>query len=532
MQRPMNKDTAFPLWLSVVSILLFASCSGVVERNQETAYSVITPKFRIQSSQKHSINEDIEDREDYVKTAAFLIFPSGRTERVGYSFATSDMHVMPSTKVLAGKNDIYIFANVPETEVKGLVTRSSVEDYMLRKTSFDQWTGVGASAEYGFRMSRVYYNQNIPAGYTETNPYEWKPQIDPAYLNSPLAPVSQYGQDVEGGVLVQRTVGLVRACAKITLSLTGEGVPEISEVTYHSAVGETSLRQLPEGSFATEIPQRTITLKAGSSAQEKRATLYVPERLYKGASPQPRWNKTSDIGEYGVTYITIKMKSGKLYRFPIVRNETKDIVGVPFLQFAKGEVPTIVPDYAVVRNFHYNFNVSVPVEDKELNVSLRVLPWTLIESERSFKRPEYSFKIYVVDKGTSFDTVDSMSPIDAKDISKDVLLPPGKEVIIKFSVKQPRGAIWVSSITNGLFFKLEGEGTGVVVDSDIVGSAPEREYKMRIKPLAEFETEPRYTQFFIAIGGKEIDLSATGKEDCRYIGEGANDRWKIKQVMN
>ncbi len=484
-----------------------------------------------------SINQDFQNWEDWVKTVAFLIIPTGEMERQGFIY-TGHTGKSPAIKVPAGKNDIYIFANVPVFEVDGLLLRSQVEEYMKRKTEFRDWHGVSNATPdaYGFRMSRVYYNQYIPAMHPQSAPYEWIPEATSAV--KPLYPVSSYGTDPVSGI----QVGLVRSCAKITLAFTGPGIDNIKRVSYHAAAKNTTLKQLPEGSLVEEALGQEFVIKSDPTMpSKKKAVLYVPERIASSMTLTPAWNTVSDLGENGINYVMIELNSGRKYTFPIINNGTAAIskaiaeTGKKFLDLAKGGDPNFVPDYSVVRNFHYHHNIYLPAENKEVEIALMVLPWSRIESEMSYARPRYEVRIYRGIEGEG----SGITGEYFKDINEEIVLPDNSNrqptgVTIKVKISAPIGALWTASITNGREFELTGDVNGTIGVDGIVAGVDEW-HTMTLKPRVPFEAEPRYTHFFITVEGKELFLGFKDDglgnmiPDNRFIGDGSAIQWQFKQ---
>ncbi|MGL4328191.1 MAG: hypothetical protein ACRCS7_12070, partial [Tannerellaceae bacterium] len=79
----------------------------------------------------------------------------------------------------------------------------------------------------------------------------------------------------------------------------------------------------------------------------------------------------------------------------------------------------------------------------------------------------------------------------------------------QFILNEPAGAIWAASLTNGNQF--EFDTTNGAVSQGITNSG--YTYKIRIKPR-QLQTVPGVkTDFYITVGGEEIDLNgaATGK---------------------
>ena len=152
------------------------------------------------------------------------------------------------------------------------------------------------------------------------------------------------------------------------------------------------------------------------------------------------------------------------------------------------------------------------------------MPWRLIESELQFTQPEYKCTLKVIDATTN----KIKRTLD--DISQEVLLSPNEIVEVTFKITKPVGAIWSASITNGLNYLFTGNTYDQVVEPDIIGGKPPKTYTFQIKPRQEFTTEPYYTQFYITVDGKELDLDPKRRRDS-YMDGGGSQRWRIKQVM-
>lgn len=504
--------------LNMLLVLSLGSCvfdnNELIEDNTTYISAILRDGYiPVRSQTENSINQDATDYEDRINTLAMLVFPTGKIERTAYHFAPTSAltATIPAKKVTPGKNDIYFFANITEGEVKNLTLRSGVEEYLKKKVTFNTDLNKGATPSLGFPMSRVYYEQDIPAGYTFANPYAWKPNWEGG---GDLKPVSEFGTDP-----IQGKVGLIRTCAKITVDIKGEGLPEVAKVEYVNAVTQYSMKQIEARAF-TDTEFHTLELFTNSgTALNKALVAYVPESLFdtSNSTTAPTWDATMDKGLNGVNYMVITMKSGKTYTVPVIHNGSH--LMTTYIEYAKGAYA----NYDVVRNNHYRFNINLPADGKELQVAYQVMPWNLIESEMSYKRPAYTFALKVVNTRTNEEK-------NYTDLN-EVIVPPDSYVDIKFSISNPVGALWVASITNGQDFKLEGEFKDVINKTEIVGSNPTKEYNMKITPKALFYKEAKYTQFFISVEGKELDLGVKPGEEGKYVGEGSTKRWNIKQVM-
>lgn len=371
----MNKQKFLKTLVVFLCTLGFSSCvyDNELENGCGTYMSAVLSEgyVPLRAQEDHSINVDATDFEDRVNTLAMLVFSTGSDDRSAYHYAAASTVTanIPATRVNPGSNDIYFFANVPEGEVKDLTTRDKVEAYMKETKEFNSALNKGATAALGFPMSRVYYGQNIPEGYTVTNPYGWKPNTDGS---GNLAPVSTY-EDVKDPI--QGKVGLVRTCAKISVNIKGEGVAGVKKVEYVNAFKQHSMKQLEAKTFAdTELQTLELFTNTGATL-DKELVVYVPECLFDiSTASKPSWDTTKDVGVNGVNYLKITMDSEQVYTAPIVHNGNSSVNS--YLEIAKSDRAI----YDIVRNNHYHFNVSVPEDGKELKVVFEVQPWNLIEN--------------------------------------------------------------------------------------------------------------------------------------------------------
>lgn len=456
-----------------------------------------------------SLNKDVADREDFVEKVAMLIFDSTTGGKVAEAYVEAPTI---STKIKEGTYDFFFIANYPgdSTSLNGL-SKAEVLAYLQGLRPFIDYQGFTGKDTGEFPMSRVYLNQAVSKG-TDPTKTPFNPSVG---ATTQLAPVSSYGKDVDADV--QSKVRFVRACAKMQLNITGEGRADIQDIKYINAAANytfAELNPLPATqAVATTAP--VFTLTANDATQTTTGKLYVPERLFGAAETvAPGWDTTTDEAKGGVNYIQVTMKSGAKYKIPVISNES---ASTDYMNIAKGKSTTTTPDYNVIRNKQYVYNIILPAEGK-IDVSLLVMPWTLVESQYDYVRPTYT--IEVIRDGVTM-----------KDIQSEVELPDAldgtvKPVTIKFSISAPLGALWTASITNGLEFDLSGTEHGIVDGTNTT-------YTMTITPRKPFDKEPRYTQFFISVDGKELFLGykADGTLDNRYIGEGTPYRWKFKQIM-
>lgn len=495
-----------------------------------------------------SIHTDTEDYEDYVGEIAVLIYEASSGSLLKSYFTTYQSFVMELEPDVSKRYHFCFVANYPKSwrnTLESLHTYDALRTTLREFKDFGtkQSTGGtaaviplydGASEDNLFPMSRIYENQSIPRGGSETSPIPFNPTVT---ASGSLTPISSWTTDKETGT-TQQFVNLVRTSAKVSLNVSGEGLSDITKIELCNIASKHSFMEStpPNDVDMSHIENTPRLFRKSDNISDNllsggrvfRTEMYLPERLIgKGDRLTKGWDPINNTPFGRPIYIRVEMKSGQAYLIPVITASPSDwaIHGYDYsyLDLARNKIQGKDADYSIVRNRHYDFDISVPADGKEIVVGYKVMPWTLVESEMSYKRPKYTFRLKVVNKKTS----------ETRDYANmsEVILPPDCYVEIKFQIQEPRGAIWVASITNGHDFKLEGDFKGVIAGADIIGSNPVKDYTMKIHYRAEFENEARYTQFFIIVDGREIDLSVNPGEDGRYLNEGSAKRWNIKQVM-
>lgn len=482
-----------------------------------------------------SIQSDPEDYEDYVGELAVLIYKVGATDDqsmlVKSHFTTEQSFLMELQPEEGARYHFCFVANYPESwknTLEGLITYADLKKTLQHLESF-QSRDSGTSLYNGavmtgtekslFPMARIYENQTIPTGGSVSTP---KPFTPTTISSKPLEPVSNWPDSPETGT-TQQTVNLVRSSAKVSLNLTGDGVSKIKSIKICNVATKHSFMETSKSATVALIDKQFKGSDAitGNSFQSK---MYIPERLLGEASTTLGWNSSSDMPIGTPCYIEITMQSGFVHKIPIITNQnTQNMTPgseYTYLDVATGSVLSNQADYSIVRNHHYRYDINVPADGKYLVIDFKVMPWQLIESELQFTQPEYTCTLKLVDTLTNKET-----PVT--DISQEVLLTSNKVVEVSFKITKPVGAIWSASITNGLNYLFTGE-TYDRVKPGIIGANPSKTYTFQIKPRQEFTTEPYYTQFYIVVDGKELNLEP-GKNS--YMDGGGSHRWRIKQVM-
>lgn len=480
-----------------------------------------------------SINTDANDFEDYVGELAVLVYEATDGKLVKSHFTTYKSFTMEMEPVDGTNYHFCFVANYPQSwkhTLQGIKfyknmapTLRALQTFNSRDTGVELYNG--ASADAFFPMSRIYESQTVTKGGTFANPIPFTPVTTDTGL---LGPVSTWPESTETAG-TQQTVNLVRSSAKIGLTLKGEGLKDVTSVELVNVPTQHSFMELaalpsPETLETTKTFKGTIPTTESSFYTQ----MYIPERLLGvKAKTEMGWDASTSQMKGNPTYIEIAMKSGRIYTIPVITNKESDWKDknptADYLDMAMNNIDGVNANYSIVRNNNYQYSVYVPADGKELEVLYQVMPWDLVESELQFTQPEYECSLKVVD-ATTYDTKRTLD-----DISQEILLSPNEIVEVTFEITKPVGAIWSASITNGLNYLFTGK-TYDRVEPDIIGANPSKTYTFQIKPRQEFTTEPYYTQFYIVVDGKELDLNPKRRRDS-YMDGGGSQRWRIKQVM-
>lgn len=454
---------------------------------------------RVQGSSP-SINTDVKDREDFVSRFGVFIFETGASgTKVAEKFSEYAFFVMKFKK---GIYDFYFIANYPPSDETSLsqMSKSQLETYLQTLKPYALYH-VPSSAGPFFPMARVYRDQTISGDGTLMAPIPFRPVVG---TTNQLIPISSLGNDWQSTSNIQDQVRLVRANAKIDLTINGEGAVDVAKVEYYNAAANYTFAELNSRPASQALLTSPLVFNYTAPTPTTgviQTKLYVPERLFN-ATEIKGWDTATDQAQGGVNYIQIIMKSGRTYRVPVVSNGPE----TGYQTFAKDATRA---DYNVIRNHHYKYEIAIAKDSKELVVKAVVLPWTLVESEISFGKIVFE-KDFTLPPGTS--------------MSGDKIIEVHQQtsVKVKFRLKGPKGAIWRATLTNGLDFSLQADGTS---SGGVTGIAdPDTEYVMVITPLKPFEGTPRVTEFYITVNGAEVPL-VTGSEEI-----GPGKRYVFKQV--
>ena len=547
----MSRNTLYITLLALLcSTLLSVSCQrmngGAVPDDDPSRTTCLRfsmagielPNLREQGNNP-SIESDPKDYEDYVGELAVLIYKVGTTDAqsllVKSHFTTEQSFLMELQPEEGALYHFCFVANYPESwknTLKGLITYADLkktlqqlENFKSRDTGTPLYDGavMNGTEKSLFPMARIYESQTIPMGGSVTVPKPFTPTTN---SSKPLEPVSNWYVSPETGTK-QQTVNLVRSSAKVSLNLTGDGVNKIKSIKICNVATQHSFMETSK-SATVALTDKQFKGSSSITGNSFQAKMYIPERLLGKGSASLGWDKSSDEPIGTPSYIQIEMVSGVVHKIPIISNQNtqNNTPGseYTYLDVATGNVLSNHANYSIVRNHHYRYDINVPADGKYLVINFKVMPWQLIQSELQFTRPEYTCTLKVLDATTNA----TKRTLD--DISQEVLLSHNEIVEVTFQITKPVGAIWSASITNGLNYLFTGKTYDQVVEPDIIGQVPPQTYTFQIKPRQEFTSEPYYTQFYITVDSKELDLNPQRTRDS-YMDGGGSQRWRIKQVM-
>lgn len=484
--------------LLLVLLLLIISCnqSEVLETSPTNSgnrvyltlslgnYNTPPPSTRNSSP---SINTDGTLFEDRVRELVIYIFDSTTGEGIDFRAYTGLPLKEPATFVVdfpEGTYDFYFIANMPtegEDASSSIGNREAADEYLKKLRTLDEslFTGpINDGAGFSlFPMARVYRNQTIKktsgsAGSSENNPIYFRP-------------TNEHG-------VAEDCILLTRAVAKIETILKGEGAEYVTSVQLVNGVNQYSLLK-PDNQSTAKNENHNIFRKTEKTGNH---ILYTPEVIQ---STSPKWD--DDYTGKDINYIILTLKSGRTYKVPVASNY---ITG-NYLDFVKSENAT----FNVLRNNHYQFTLNIPQDVKDIEVEIKVLPWTVMESGMDFGKATYAIEL--------------VNPIfENENENKTILLHQKDSLKVKFQLHSPRGALWKATITNGADFKLspaeEASGAvGGIADN-------QKTYKFYIHPNKDYAGTNRYTEFYITVNGEEIQLIGSTEEP------GPGKRYVFKQV--
>lgn len=350
-------------------------------KGQEVYLSVT----RAQTADTETINEDAADYEDRVHDLALLVFDSFTGEKVceyfdeGIPFTEKEKTF--TVKMTSGQRDFYFVANMPVANLKGISTKSEMDNYMAAFRDLDTDLYLAATKDKGFPMSRVYLNQTISEG---GNIYQPKPF-----------------QPVVNGTEESR-VRLIRSVAKLEVVIDGASIGSgVKDIYYKNAYRQFSLR--PEVYPATvgyyEDEDKPLK-KVGNSY-----LYYMPEAMMVTPSWSPSWSTTD---HKPINYFLIETLDGTFYEIPIITYDGT-ITDTEYLAFATGQNAD-KPDYNIYRNRHYSYFIK---KLQTIEVIYTIKPWKV---KKNTTYMGYGYNVNVDDDGsvTVSNTVDVCAPHSVK----------------------------------------------------------------------------------------------------------------------
>ncbi|MBR8728810.1 Minor fimbrium tip subunit Mfa3 [Porphyromonas levii] len=393
---PLNKYNRVLLFLSLLLSLFVMGCHRTDDTpDSEKEKSMVYMSFdiggvdmpvastRAQDSDL-SINTDATDFEDFVQRLAVLVYDANSGDLVKSAFVYDSHFVMEVPVTSDMKFHFCFLANYPvswNNTLKGIKKYDDLKSTLQTGKSFisnDRGDELyfGATEDNYFPMSRIYENQVVPKGGTIDSPLPFKPTTTAA---GSLAPISSYPTKIETST-EHETVNLVRTAAKISLKVTG-ALSDISRIEMHNIKPVQTYMEDKSATYPLEelILKNFPNCSDGEIGAGECATfMYIPENLLGVSGTSMYWNTINDKPKGGINYITVVMKDGSTqYHIPIICN---DIGSEEYLAVATGggaNENTRVPDYSIIRNHEYKFEIDVPPlkADLDLRVKYEVVHW-------------------------------------------------------------------------------------------------------------------------------------------------------------
>ena len=462
-----------------------------------------------------SINDDADNYEDYVRELAVLVYEASGNEQLIYSHFTSVPSFTLEIPSKQGMKYHFCFiANYPKSwhnTLEGTLTYSNLKEELQKMQEFKSKDSgnelyKGASANEFLPMARVYESQELPAEKgSPVSPVPFVPHKEQPNALSPVSRATLFSRH-EMETKYAGTIMLVRSSAKVTVRTTGGETPKIELFNVpkqHSYMEGTT----PVQSYTT------LTISEPNADQSSDNSIYVPESLLGKASGSIGWDTDSDKANGRVMYVQLTTKSGVVYRLPLFTDQegkaSTDTMH-DYLHYARNDVQGYTTDYSVLRNNHYIIDVTLNDDSRAMEISYEVLPWELLKSVYNFTNPKYTISV-TTPEGANF---------KAKNY-----LHLQEEASFKFSITEPKGGMWVASVTNAKYFTLEYGATDQPVISGFVDG---KVHDFKLKPLYPYRGIPQYTQVYITVNGQEIYL---GGDDNRFVRDyKKHGRWRFAQV--
>ncbi len=357
-------------------IFSIAGCKSSIydpEENGANELSVLAVTRSALIDGKESINEDEAEFEDRVHNLAMLAFDSSNGKPAATHFESVPLSEKSKTvliRVSPGQRDFYFVANMPVAELEAISNSTEMESYMQKLANLDTDLYLNASETKGFPMARVYKNQTVTPGGTESSPALFRPD----------------GED---------EVKLIRVVAKLEVHISGDATAQVKNIYFHNARRQFSLASLTTPEADPVYHNAQALKKTGNNTY----IYYMPEALMTSAQWVSSGNKL-------INYFVIETAMGTTYEVPII---TYDGIipgdAADYLTFAKGELPE-KPDYQIYRNHRYVYTIK-KLEGIEIYYDIN--PW---EMRQSAFYMGYGYNVGVDENGkiTISNTVEACDP--------------------------------------------------------------------------------------------------------------------------
>lgn len=479
--------------LLLIFIILLSACSS---KNEEELSELdnrqkVVLAFELQGALQSRRGMNGLSENNIGRVSIFIFNPTTAEKVYEDSFQAAYAY---QVRIKPGTYDFYFIANQEDLPLNTL-SRDDLDRRLEEKKMFSGYFGSTT-----LPMARVYKSQKINSGGTLMNPQKFTPQLS---ANNPLLPISSYGEDES----VAGQISLVRSVAKVSVKLKGEGLPYVTNLEYVQASSEYSLGQLADDNFSRRMVENIPFQKVSADNLSNYAPIYIPERVFS-KSEETGWlrdaGKSLDEPIGHVNYIQLTMYGGTMYKIPVVSNGSQATGN--YLDFARDGSKA---DYNVIRNFDYQYTLTVPLANRELQVESVVLPWNVVNSEMSFTKPAIDFQF----SGAVADP--------------EALLMNGMNSInFTLKVMNSNGIIWRAALSNGLDFELvPNESSPNVVPAIMGVGSDATTYGFTLRPLKPYQGTPRFTELYLLVNGKEVSFFNNESQ----VGPGK--RLLIKQVQ-
>lgn len=279
------------------------------------------------------------------------------------------------------------------------------------------------------------------------------------------------------------SAALKRIMAKVSLKL------KTTNATDDIKVAQVWMMHMPNHFYLGNIPYAELI----SEYENKQATLLVSVP-YKLTSASQNMFTNFFIREN--RFIPVANRDMATYLLVAVSfNTVTNLYTIP-LGTPQGGVPSApIVDYNIYKGNHYVVEGIIDQRGEFDNeFTINVLPWNKVSGDVGFN------------ESIQF----SANWAGGTNISQGMAYVYYNQYVeYQFVLNEPAGAIWAASLTNGNQF--EFDTTNGAVSQGITNAG--YTYKIRIKPR-QLQTVPGVkTDFYITVGGEEIDLNgaATGK---------------------